>query len=51
MLAKSYLKDSLGLRYYGVAADYAVAARVPGFAGLFPGLVAVNIRASFLTSF
>lgn len=42
MLAKSSMKDPLGLRYYGVATLYATGAWVVGFAGLFAGDWVVN---------
>jgi omega-6 fatty acid desaturase (delta-12 desaturase) len=48
MLAKSYLKDPLGLRYYGAAVAYAVAAWVLGFAGLFPDALVINAMAVIL---
>ena len=48
MLTKSLMKDSLGLRYYGGAVLYAVAAYSAGFAGLFSGSWAVNVAATLL---
>ena len=48
MLAKSLIKDPLGLRYYGLATLYAVAAYVLGFAGLFSTSWAVSIPATLL---
>jgi fatty acid desaturase len=48
MLAKSLIKDPLGLRYYGPATLYAVAAYVLGFAGLFSTSWAVSVPATLL---
>ena len=48
MLTKSLLKDPLGLRYYGVAVTYAVAAYAAGFAGLFATHWAVNALATLV---
>ena len=46
MLAKSIIKDPLGLRYYSVAVSYAVLAWLAGFAGLFSSNWFVNIAAT-----
>ena len=48
MLTKSLIKDSLGMRYYGVTVVYAVTAYALGFAGLFSGSWAVNALATLL---
>ncbi|MBT8082970.1 MAG: fatty acid desaturase [Gammaproteobacteria bacterium] len=46
MLTKSFIKDPLGLRWYGAAVLYAVAMYALGFAGLFSSSVAVNTLAT-----
>ncbi len=48
MLTKSLIKDPLGLRYYGVAVIYAVAAYILGFIGLFSASWGVNAGATLL---
>lgn len=45
MLAKSTIKDPLGLRYYGVAVLYAGLVWIAGFAGLFSSSPVVNLVA------
>ncbi len=48
MLTKSLMKDPPGIRYYGAAVLYAVAAYALGFAGLFAAHWAVNAGATIL---
>jgi fatty acid desaturase len=48
MLAKSLIKDPLGLRYYGTAVTYAVAAYALGFAGLFSASGVINAAGTLL---
>ncbi len=48
MLAKSLIKDPLGLRYYGAATAWVVLAWVAGFAGLLADSVIVNVGATLL---
>jgi len=48
MLAKSLIKDPLGLKYYGGAVIYAVSAWCLGFAGLFADSWLVNLPATLL---
>jgi omega-6 fatty acid desaturase (delta-12 desaturase) len=48
MLAKSLMKDPLGLRYYGAATAWALLAWLAGFAGLFAASPAVNAVATLL---
>lgn len=48
MLAKSLMKDPLGLPWYGATVLYAVGAYVLGFAGLFSANWVINIAATLL---
>jgi omega-6 fatty acid desaturase (delta-12 desaturase) len=48
MLTKSFIKDPLGLRYYGAAVAYAATAYMAGFAGLFAASGLVNAAATLL---
>jgi fatty acid desaturase len=48
MLTKSFIKDPLGLRYYGATVAYAVTAYAAGFAGLFAASGVVNAVATLL---
>jgi fatty acid desaturase len=48
MLTKSFMKDPLGLPYYGATVLYAIAAYVLGFAGLFSANWMVNVGATLL---
>jgi len=48
MLAKSLIKDPLGLRYYGAATAWVLLAWLSGFAGLFADRFVVNVVATVL---
>jgi fatty acid desaturase len=48
MLAKSLIKDPLGLQYYGAATGWALLAWLVGFAGLFAENPGINVVATLL---